>query len=895
VDWLRGLLRRVRTLFQRRKAEQELEDELRLHVELETAAGMEHGLSAEQARLEAIHRFGGMDQTMEASRDARGWNVLEEFRRDVRYAVRVLARSPQFTLAAVLTLALGIGANTAIFSVVDAVLLSASPFATSERLVMIWETDRNSNTSHEPASWPDVVDMRERSRTMSAIGSVHGMQGVLTGLAEPERIAVLNVTPNVPELLGVQPLHGRGFKEGEGQQNGPFHALLSEEFWRRRFQADAAIVGSSITINGQPTAIVGVLPAEADLGFQQMHAKADYASPLGGAGVDVWMAMEPSAQSYPRQTHPFLTLGRLAPDATIEASQQELAAIMTDLERAYPENEARGVNLEGYEQVTFSAVRSALLILLSSVGLVLLVACVNVANLLLARSTARGREIALRRALGAATGRLTRQFLVENLVLTGAGAVTGIALAYPGLRALIALAPNDIPRLTGATIDLRVLAFTAGVAVLVALVFGLLPMLHARRVDLQSILKVQPGRRMTEGREGQRFRAALVVAEIALAVALVINAGVLVRSFWTLSSVNPGFETASVLKIEFQLPMTRYTNQSDRWPNLTLIHGFHRELLQQVRALPGVEAVTTAARHPLDPGYTNSFSVVGREAEAQNWPEIRTRVVSGGYIETLNVPLLAGRSIGATDDALSAPVAVINQLAADRYFANADPLGQQIQLRGTAWRIVGIIGNERFNGVAEETEPAVYVPLTQSPQASAVLLVRSSVDPVALASSIRGVVKRLDSELALSGIETLHQTLSASLAKPRFTAALLALFGAIAMLLAMVGVHGVLSYNVAQRTPEVGIRMALGATREEVLRLVLREGAVLALLGTTFGLTLALAGTRVLSSLVFGVSPRDAATFSVVTAAVLLIAGFAAWLPAWRAARTDPMRSLRAE
>ena len=895
MDWLRGLLQRLRVFLQRDAVERELDDEMRLHLELETAAAEARGMSPAAARRTALHSFGGVDRYKDEARDARGVNLLDELGRDTRLAVRLLVRSPQFTLAAVLTLALGIGANTAIFSVVDAVLLRSSPFAEPDRLVMIWETDRESDTSHEPASWPDVADMKERSRTVANIGSVIAVDGTLTGAGDPERVTILGVTPNVPDLLGVRPLIGRSFAAGEGPLAGPRYALLGEEYWRRRFDANPGVLGTSIMINGQPTAIIGVLPAEADLGMQQMHAQADYSSPLAGNNVELWIAIEPTAEAFPRSTHPFLTLGRLAPGASVAAAQRELAALMVEIERNYPENRARGVNLEPYSRVTFGPVRAALLVLLSAVALVLMVACVNVANLLLARTAARAREVAVRRALGAATGRLARQFIVEGLVLTAVGAAAGVALAQGGLKVLIALAPTDIPRLTAASIDLRVLGFTALVAVLVALGFGMLPVLQARRLDLQSILKVQPGRRVSEGREGRRFRAVLVVAQVALAVTLVIGAGVLVRSFWALASVDPGFQTGQILKVHYQLPASRYPSDNQRWPDVPAINGFHAELLQRVRTLPGVAAAALAARHPLDPGFTNSFVIVGREAESEDFPEIRTRFITPGYLETIGVPLLSGRALSDGDVATTTPVGVINRAAAERYFPGTEPIGQQIRFWGTPRQIVGVIGNERFNGVDEDTEPAIYAPLGQAPQGSAVLLVRGARDPLPLVGSIRRVFNELDPQLALYGVEPLAQTLSASIAKPRFTATLLALFGGVAILLAMIGVHGVLSYNVAQRGPEVGIRMALGASRGEVVRLVVREGASLAVLGTVLGLAGALAASRLLSTLVFGVSTRDAVTFSVVTGGVLLTGLFAAWLPARRASRVQPMQSLRAE
>jgi putative ABC transport system permease protein len=825
-----------------------------------------------------------------------GRTLIEDLWNDLVVTLRALKRSPQLTTAAVLTLALGIGASSAIVSVVDAVLLQPSPFEDPERLVMVWETDRASETSHEPASWPDVLDLGERSRTLSAIGSMTAVSATLTGAGEPERISALGVTPGLPELLGVRPVRGRSFDAGEGTEGGPAVALLSEDFWRRRYGADPGVLGSAIVLDGEPVTVVGVLPAEADLGIRQVHAKADYSVPLAGPEVQVWLAMVPSVESSPRQTHPFLTLGRLAPGASLEAAQGELAGIMADLERAYPENADRGVHLEPYDLVTFGPVRPALLVLLGAVAMVLLVACGNVANLMLARSAVRSRELAVRRALGAGWGRVARQFLVESAVLTGLGTAAALALAFGGLRLLVALAPDDIPRLDSAALDLRVLAFTVAVAVGTAAVFGLAPLARSRRLDLQGDLKAQAGLTgATGGREIRRFRGALVVAEVALAVALVIGAGVLLRSFWTLSGVDPGFRAANVTKLEYQLPSTRYPVDYSRWPNLPAITGFHAELLRQVQALPGVEAAAIASRHPLDPGFTNSFTVVGREAEGKDWPEIRCRFVTPGYVGTMNLPLVAGRDLTDGDVAGEPPVALINRAAAERYFAGRDPLGQQIRFWGTPWRIVGVIGDERFLGLAEEPEPAVYAPLYQAPQQSGVLLVRAVGGPLPVAQPVRRILHRLDPQIALYGVEPLEATVAESIARPRFTATLLALFGAVAILLALIGVHGVLSYMVAQRAPEVAVRMALGATRGKVLALVLRDGAALAALGTAIGLAVAFAGARLLSSLVFGVAPRDAVTFSAVALGVMVMAIVASWLPARRAAGADPCVSLRSE
>ena len=470
-----------------------------------------------------------------------------------------------------------------------------------------------------------------------------------------------------------------------------------------------------------------------------------------------------------------------------------------------------------------------------------------------------------------------------------------MALAWAGLRLLVALAPADIPRLAAATIDLRVLGFTAAVAIVVSFAFALLPVLHARRLDLQSVLKLQAGRRVSAGREGRRVQRALVVAEVALAVPLVIGAGVLLRSFQALSAVDPGFRTEQVLKAQYQLPEARYPLDFAQWPNLPAINGFHAELLRRVRALPGVGAATLAARHPLDPGFTNSFQIVGREAESAHWPEIRCRFIAPGYLETLGVPLLAGRALADGDVAGTTPVAVLNRAAAERYLGGRDPIGQMIQFWGVSWQIVGVIGDEHFNGVAAATEPAVYTPLAQAPQQAAALLVRTGTAPTQLAPAIRDIVRQLDPEVALFAVEPLDRTLAASIARPRFTATLLALFGGLAIVLALVGVYGVLSYGAAQRTGEMGLRMALGASRADVVRLVAGEGARLAAAGAALGVLAALVGARFLASLVYGVSARDATSFTLVTAAVLLMAGIASWLPARRAARADPAVALRSD
>ena len=898
MDRFRGLLVRFRSLWKRAAAEHDLDDELRFHVAMEIEAGCARGLAPDEARRRALVTFGGVERFREETRDADRPRWLDEARADFVHAWRLVLSRPGFSAAVVLTLGLGVGANTAIFSIVNAVLLRPSPFPHPDRLVMIWETDRQSGTRHEPASWPDVVDFGQRSRTLQAIGAMTGRDVTLTrgGASEPERVTGLAITPSVLSVLGVRVIAGRPFAADEGRPGGQDVVLLGEQFWRTRFSADPAVVGHTILVDERPALVAGVLPEAADLGVRQIHERADYAETFSSAHVDVWLALQPSVDSFPRERHPFLTVGRLAPGATPAAAQRELSTIAAALEREYPVNAHRGVNIESYGSVVFGAVRPALVLLFGAVTLLLLVTCANVANLLLARTAARTREVAVRIALGAGRARIARQFLVESLVYVVLGGMAGVVLAFAALHGLVALAPSDVPRIDTASIDGRVAAYTAGTALLIGILFAALPALQMRRLDLRHALKSHGGRLISLGRSARRFQACVIVAEVALTVMLVIGAGLLLRSLWRLSRVDPGFDTTRVLEAQYQLPSTRYPIDFKRFPDIPAINAFHARMLSAVRAIPGVAAAALAANPPLDPGFTNSFTIVGREAESAHFPEIRTRFVSPGYLETLGVPLLGGRAINESDDAHSPNVIVINRAAARRYFAAADPIGQSIAFWGAARRIVGIIGDEKFRGVDAPSDPAVYAPIAQAPLQQATILVRASHgDPMALAPDIRAALRELDPQVGLFGVEPLALSLRSSIAKPRFDAVLLAAFGGVAILLAVIGVYGVLSYTVTERMPELGVRMALGANRWSVIRLVAGMGIGLAALGVALGLGAAYAGSRLLRSMVFGVTTTDPVTFVGVILIVMLTAVAASLGPALRATRADPMQALRAE
>jgi predicted permease len=818
---------------------------------------------------------------------------------DLRYAARLLARNPGFTLAAILTLTLGIGMTTAIFSVVDAVLFRPVPFPALERLVMVWQTDRDTDTSHEPGSWPDFVDLQQRSRQIEAFaGFIAGETTLTPGRGDAIRVAGLFVTHQFMPLLGITPIVGRSIGADDDRVGGPAVVLISERLWDQLFGRDPGAVGHTLRLDDRPRTIIGVVPSGADFGILQVLAAADYGRGFADrdarSQVDVWAPLQADAKELVRDTHPLLMIGRLATGATVDTAQAELAGIAGDLERTYPSNKARGVFVEPMRRVLFAPTEPALFVLLAAVGLVLLIACVNVANLLLARGPGRQREVSVRSALGANPRRLARQFIAENLLLSVVSAALGVAVAFAGLRVLVALAPPEVPRLASVSIDLRALAVTAAIALGVGFVFGLLPVLQARKTNLQRGLTGEDARGATASRAGFVTRSALVVAEVALAVVLVTGAGLLLRSFWQLRQVDPGFDPNGVLKVEYQLPASRYPFNSAEWPDVQPIHRFNAALLARTAALPSVETVAIAGSHPLNAGFTNSFVIVGREAESRDFPEMSMRGVTPGYFRALRVPLGRGRLLEDRDGPKAPPVIVINDAAANRFFAAQDALGQQIAFWGVRWTIVGVVGNERFHGIAEAAPIAAYMSLAQAPSRGAQsLLVRSSGNPHALAGAVRAAVAEIDPALAVFGVEPLADTLSASIGQQRFLMLLLIVFAALALVLSAIGIHGVLSYAVAARTREIGIRMALGASPRSVTGLVFGHGARLTVGGLAAGLVLSVVLGRSLAGLLFGIEPTDVPTFAAVLAIISLVAGISIWLPIRQAARVDPLVAIR--
>lgn len=825
------------------------------------------------------------------------WNDLWP---DIRYGTRVLLRSRGFALAAVLTLALGIGATTAIFSVVNAVLLQPVPFPALDRLTMVWQTDRNTGTVREPSSLPDLMDLRVRSRLFSAFGAFIPTEQTLTPIGgEPSRVPALLATHDLLPLLGVRPVIGRAFEAHEDVAGGPALVLISERLWARDFQRAPSVIGSTIRLNDVETQVIGVVPDEADFGIMQVLRQASYGRGFAdrdlSSRVDLWISLRGDPAQLVRDTHPLLVMGRLADGATVTTAQAEMTAIMADLEQQYPSNVARGAFVEAMPDVVFASVRDTLWILLAAVGFVLLIACVNVANLLLARGASRQREVALRTAIGAPLGRLVRQFAAENLVLTLSGAVLGIAFAWAALQVLVSLAPADIPRIGQTRIDAMVLGMTALIAVVTGMVFGLVPAAQARRLDLQGALKAEESRGATAGRERGLVRSALVVSEVALSVVLVIGAGLLVRTIWSLSGVDTGFNAAGIVKAEFQLPNARYRAAGEQWPAFNGIHRFNSELVSRLRERPGIQAVSVVANHPVDPGSQNSWRVVGREAEGQDWPEIAVRRVSPGYFETVQLSPVTGRVFGDGDVAGAPFVCLINAATARRFFADQEPVGQHVRMWGQAWQVVGVVPDERIHGLAKDAPPALYLPYGQAPSFNGgqAMLVRSTLPTDQAVRAIREVTRSIDPQLAVFGVQPLAEAVDGTVAQQRFTMVLLATFAGLALVLAAIGIHGVLSYTVAQRRHELGIRMALGAPAGRVTRLVVAQGSRLVVAGVAVGLLGAVALTRVIASQLHGVAATDLVTFLAVVPVLAIVALVATWLPARRAVRIDPLEALR--
>ena len=808
---------------------------------------------------------------------------MQSLWQDLRYGLRVLRKNPGFTAVAVLTLAIGIGANTAIFSVVNAVLLRPLPFRDSQAVCLL--TERFPGFPVLGPSWLNLQDWQRQSRSFASIAAARITLMTLTGAAQPERVQVLQAAAALFPLLGVQPVQGHTFLPEEDRAGGPAVVLLSYGYWQSHF-GGAPVLGKSVTLDNAPHAIVGILPP----GFQ-LFQPVDIAVPFAP-----WAARLPDDRSW----HPGINaIGRLKAGVTLDAARAEMSTIAKRLEEAYPLFDTNvGANVNRLQDQLVQNIRPALLVLLGAVALVLLIACANIANLLLARATARHREVALRTAIGAGRGRLLRQLLTESTLLAAAGGAAGVALAYAGIGPLVQLAGNSIPNIGPVGVDYRVLLFACATVLLAGILFGLGPAFAATRLDLRAALN--EGARGSTGGSGQRrVRGLLVVSEVAFAIVLLIGAGLLMRSFANLQSVEPGFTAGSILVADVPLSQRAYPQAPTRM-------AFFDRLLERLRALPGVTSAGGATFLPVSGGGAKiHFNIQGRPPKSpRDYVMVGYRAVSPRYLETLKVPLVHGRFLQDSDTETAPFAVVVNQAMARQYFPNEDALGRRIQLGSTpdpndpVMEVVGVAGDVKQN-LAIDSQAEIYVPYRQAnamlPVFSLSVVVRTVQDPRAQVSAVRAVLHDLDPNQPLVKVRTMEENIAASVNEPRFRATLLGIFAGSALLLSIIGLYGVMMYTVTQRIPEIGIRLTLGAQRGEILGMVITEGLKLALCGVAIGVAGALLLTRLLAQFLYGVAFTDLATYIAVPVVLVIVAVIACYIPARRATRIDPMVALRTE
>jgi putative ABC transport system permease protein len=805
---------------------------------------------------------------------------------DARYGARMLRKNPGFTAVAVLTLALGIGANTAIFSIVDAVLLRSLPYPDPNQLVLMFEVPLQQPDALSGISYRDFTEYREQNRVFSEMAGNSFHDLTLTGAGEPSIVNTAAVTPEIFPLLNAKPLAGRTLLPEDGKQGAAPVAVLSENLWRSRFGSNPAVIGESVTLDMRSFTVVGILPAS-------------FRYPDGAPPQDVWISVAQDPLFGPRMSQPgarvLVGIGRLKPGVFLAQAQAEMNTMGARLAREFPaEDSGLTIRIEPYRQVVVENVKSALLILLGAVGLVLLIACANIANLLLSRATSRGREFAVRIALGAGRARIVRQLLTESALLGLLGGFVGVLLAAWGVWSLRSFLPSGLTQISSIQVGGSVLAFALLLSVTATLAFGLAPALLATPSNLQTNIK--EGGERTGQRGGQQVRSFLAIAEISLAMVLLVAGGLLMRSFALVTSVNPGFDPKNVIEAEVSLPQFQYSTPQ-QWT------AFSNELLARLHAQPGLRDSALAAPLPMDhQGEANlGFGIVGDPPLPPGKSTTADyATVSPDYFRVMRIPLLRGRLFSEQDSSSNPNVAIISEMLARRYFPNQDPLGRQMGFgfppnSNVSRKIVGVVGDVRDVALSRKPGPMMYVPFAQAPLYGGEVVVRSSLSASSVAAGIRQAVDSIDKGLPLTNVESFPDALGASVAQERFRTLVLSSFSGIALILAAVGIFGVISYSASQRTHEIGIRMALGAQQGNVLRLILGHGAKLAIFGLSAGAVAALLLTRLMASLLYGVSATDPITFGTVAIVLLGVALIACYIPAHRAMRVDPMVALRHE
>ena len=882
---LKGIRARLRALVRRDTAERELDEELRFHLEMETEKNLKAGMMLDEARRRALRDFGGVEPTKEAHRDVRGrW--LEELTADTRYALRTLRRAPVLAGAAIITLALGIGANTAIFSAVNAEILQPLPFSNPSRLVILWEENPEKGWHEQLCAPANAFDWKAQVRAFQDVALYYQNPGqsTLTGEGAPVMLKAGGVTGNIFDLLGVRMQLGRSLTPDETwSASGVAHSVvISDRLWRERFGTDPRIIGRNVRIDGNPMEIVGVAPA----GFSFPVEGVDFWQPMG------WKP-ELRSQIFFRRAHFVRAIGRLAPGVTVQAANAQLQTVVNRLKQQYPEtNKYMGAGLTPLHRFLVGDTRLPLFVLLASVALLLLIACANVGNLLLVRAVGREREAALRLTLGAGRKRLAKQALTESLVLSILGGGAGIALGVFGIRVLEALLPAGMLRSSHFAVDSRVLGYVLLIVLGSGILFGTAPAFWMGRRSPAESLK--EGGRGGESRRMRRWTELLVVGEVALAVVLTLGAGLLVRSFQQLMNVDPGFDARGVLATQIVLSGPKYDSTTQQ-------RLFFEQLLERIRALPGVEGVAATTVPPLaGTGYTSDFVVAGRPA-GEYYTEITHRSVTPDYFHVMRVRLLRGRVFTAADQQGAPPVLIINEQVAQKYFKGQDPIGQRITFDkvpndSSQWStIVGVVAGERQRDLSSEPIIEAFIPYAQEVQSAAWVMTRTAGDPAAVTPAIRRRLGELDGDLAISDARSMEMIRAASLGRERFLMAMLVVFASVGLLLAVVGVYGVLAQLARRRTREMGIRIALGSPIGEVRWLVVRHGLGLVAVGVGIGVSVALMATRGLGALLYHVAPADPVTFITIPLLLAVTGIAAAWVPALQASRADPAIALRAE
>jgi putative ABC transport system permease protein len=895
VTWLRVVALRIREIFAKRRLNAELDEELETHLEMLTDENMQRGMPAEEARREARIALGGVEQVKEAVRDQRGLRFLESFVADVRFGARMLRKSPGFTAVAVLTLALGIGANTAIFSVVNAVLLQPLSYPNPDRLVELELTSPQGNQS--ATSIPRFNVWREQTRGFDSVAAYDfsGPGINLTGVDRPEQLRGIHVSSDYFRVFGAPIAVGRTFSAEEDRPGGANVAVISNALWRGRFGGDPGIVDRMIDLGGEQYKVIGVLGPE----FRTDPAR------------DIWLPLRPDPNSTDQGEYVRVT-ARLKSGISLAQAQATMKLAAEEFKRKFPNVTAiepkDGATALPLRDTLIGDVRYSLLLLLGAVGFVLLTACANVTNLLLARATIRRPEIAVRAALGAGRARIIRQLLTENLLLSLAGGVLGLGLGCLGVRALLAINPGDIPRIGvqgEVTLDWRVLAFTVFAAVLAGIVFGLVPALSASRSNLNSTLR-ESGSRTASGLRRNKARSVLAVTQMALALALLVGAGLLIRTFAALRGVNPGFDARNVLTMQMALAGTRFEKAAS-------VDQLERDAGQRIGSLPGVTASALTYGLPLGGGFSLPFTIEGRQLSHDPFLSLSGwMAISPRYFDVFRIPVLSGRTFTDQDIGAADRVVVIDQALAKEFWPKGDALGARITIaKGVGpefdeppRQIVGIVGDVRESGLSQPPDKMMYVPVAQVTDGQTALtsrlvpmawVVRTKYQPFSLSADIQRELREASGGLPVAHVRSMEQVLGESTTRSQFYMTLLTIFAGLALLLAAIGVCGLMGYSVQQRRQEIGLRMALGAQRGQVLRMVLRQGLLLTSAGIIVGLAASLALTRLLRGLLFEVAPNDPETLLVVTLVLLVVALAASLIPSWRATRVDPMVALRHE